>query len=151
MVEEHFGIAPAELQRAGCVTFVHNSGGQVEIVGSDTRLTFGSVDDAAERITGVIENPVLEQELRGQAAERKNWFSTETFCGCARSGNSVRAEKREECRRVSAYWAPPWRKLTGWVPQFFLSGGLWLLLSCWRASRLGQRTVAAGSGFSVLR
>jgi glycosyltransferase involved in cell wall biosynthesis len=93
MVEEHFGIAPAELQRAGCVTFVHNSGGQVEIVGGDPRLTFGSVDDAAERITRVIENPVLEQELRDQVAERKNWFTTETFCESVREVVTQFAQK----------------------------------------------------------
>ena len=34
-VDEHFGIAPAEMVRAGCITFVHDSGGQVEIMGND--------------------------------------------------------------------------------------------------------------------
>jgi len=33
MENEHFGIAPAEFQRAGCIPFVHRSGGPVEIVG----------------------------------------------------------------------------------------------------------------------
>jgi glycosyltransferase involved in cell wall biosynthesis len=93
MVEEHFGIAPAELQRAGCITFVHNSGGQVEIVGGDPRLTFGSVEDAAERIACVIENPLLEQELRGQVAERKSWFTTETFCESVREVVTQFAQK----------------------------------------------------------
>ena len=80
MQEEHFGIAPAELQRAGCIPFVHNSGGPVEIVGGDTRLTFDAVEDASERIARVIENPALELELRGQAAERRNWFPGMKFC-----------------------------------------------------------------------
>ncbi len=93
MVDEHFGIAPAELQRAGCITFVHNSGGQVEIVGGDSRLTFGSVEDAAERIARVIENPALQRELRGQVAERKNWFSTDTFCQSVREVVTQFAEK----------------------------------------------------------
>jgi glycosyltransferase involved in cell wall biosynthesis len=84
MREEHFGIGPAELQRAGCVTFVHNSGGQVEIVAGDSRLTFGSVEDAAERIARVIENPALEHELRAQGAERRNWFTTDRFCDSVR-------------------------------------------------------------------
>jgi glycosyltransferase involved in cell wall biosynthesis len=84
MAEEHFGIAPAELQRAGCIPFVHNSGGQVEIVGGDTRLTFNSVEDAARRIALVIENPTLELELRGQMAQRRNWFTVERFCDSVR-------------------------------------------------------------------
>jgi glycosyltransferase involved in cell wall biosynthesis len=84
MPEEHFGIAPAELQRAGCITFVHNSGGQVEIVGGDSRLTFDSVEDASERIARVIENPGLEHELRSQVAERRSWFTAERFCDSVR-------------------------------------------------------------------
>jgi glycosyltransferase involved in cell wall biosynthesis len=84
MQEEHFGIAPAELQRAGCITFVHNSGGAVEIVGGDARLTFDSVEDAAERIARVIENQPLERELRGQVAERSNWFTSKSFCDSVR-------------------------------------------------------------------
>jgi glycosyltransferase involved in cell wall biosynthesis len=84
MPEEHFGIAPAELQRAGCITFVHNSGGPVEIVGGDARLTFDGVEDAAEKIAAAIETPALERELVGQIAERRNWFSTERFCDSIR-------------------------------------------------------------------
>lgn len=84
MWEEHFGIAPAELQRAGCILFVHNSGGQVEIVGADRRVTFDSVEDAGEKIARVIENPSLEHELRGQAAERRSWYTAERFCDSVR-------------------------------------------------------------------
>ncbi len=84
MQEEHFEIAPAELQRAGWITFVHNSGGQVEIVGGDARLTFDSAEDAARRIALVIENPSLELELRGQMAERRNWFTADRFCDSVR-------------------------------------------------------------------
>jgi hypothetical protein len=51
------------------------------------------VDDAAERITRVIENPVLEQELRDQVAERKNWFTTETFCESVREVVTQFAQK----------------------------------------------------------
>jgi glycosyltransferase involved in cell wall biosynthesis len=84
MRDEHFGIAPAELQRAGCIPFVHNSGGQVEIVGNERRLTFETVEDACERIVRVIENPALERELRGQVAERKTWFTETRFCESVR-------------------------------------------------------------------
>lgn len=84
MQEEHFGIAPAELQCAGCITFVHNSGGPIEIVGGDRRLTFDGVEEAAAKIAAAIENPALERELVNQVAERKDWFSTEKFCGSIR-------------------------------------------------------------------
>jgi glycosyltransferase involved in cell wall biosynthesis len=35
MLDEHFGMAPAELAAAGCIVFVPNDGGQVEIVDDD--------------------------------------------------------------------------------------------------------------------
>jgi glycosyltransferase involved in cell wall biosynthesis len=84
MHEEHFGIAPAELQRAGCIPFVHNSGGPVEIVDDDPRLTFDTVEDASEKITRAIEDSSLERELRTQVAERRDWFSSERFCESVR-------------------------------------------------------------------
>ena len=38
MRDEHFGMAVAELVRAGTITFAHNSGGPVDILGGDRRL-----------------------------------------------------------------------------------------------------------------
>ena len=84
MLEEHFGIAPAELQRSGCLAFVHNSGGQVEIVGHDQRLLFQDVDDGARKMISVIENQSLERELRTAAATRRAWFSERVFCNAVR-------------------------------------------------------------------
>ncbi len=80
MAEEHFGIAPAELQRAGCVTFVHNSGGPPEIVGNDPRLLFDRVNDAVEKISRAIEDPATERDLRALVASRRDCFSVEQFC-----------------------------------------------------------------------
>lgn len=85
MEEEHFGIAPAELQRAGCITFVHNSGGPVEIVGGDPRLTFDTAEEAARKIAHVLDNPGEEQSLRASVESRYDWFSTERFCAAIRS------------------------------------------------------------------
>jgi glycosyltransferase involved in cell wall biosynthesis len=101
MLEEHFGIAPAELQRAGCIPFVHNSGGQVEIVGGDARLTFDSVEDAAEKITRVIENRALQNQLRSQVADRRNWFTAERFCDSVREIVTEFAQP-EIAKRVTA-------------------------------------------------
>jgi glycosyltransferase involved in cell wall biosynthesis len=83
MENEHFGIAPAELLRAGCIPFVHRSGGPVEIV-AHRDLTFDDVSDAAEKITQVLRSPVRERELRAHVASRRDVFTTERFCGTLR-------------------------------------------------------------------
>lgn len=59
---EHYGLAPLELQRLGCVTFVHDSGGQAEVV-ADARLKYRDVDDAVERIDAVLRDPALGAAL----------------------------------------------------------------------------------------
>jgi glycosyltransferase involved in cell wall biosynthesis len=84
MEAEHFGIAVAELQRAGCLTFVHNSGGPVEIVGNDPRLTFDRIEDAAEKIAHAIEDTGTQDQLRALVATRRDCFSTERFCASIR-------------------------------------------------------------------
>jgi len=66
MVEEHFGIAPAELQRGGCLTFAHNSGGPIEILDGDSDVLFDSDDDAVEKIVRMMR----DEELRRRALER---------------------------------------------------------------------------------
>jgi glycosyltransferase involved in cell wall biosynthesis len=80
MEEEHFGIAPAELQRAGCIVFVHNSGGPVEIVGHDSRVLFDSVDEAAGKMVRVIEDEALSDELLSAGASLAERFTSERFC-----------------------------------------------------------------------
>ena len=44
-------------------TFVHDSGGQVEIVGNDPRLTFDSTEQAVERISAVVSDPGRQADL----------------------------------------------------------------------------------------
>ena len=50
MREEHFGMAPAEMARAGCIVWVPRGGGQMEIVGREPVLMYDSEDDAVEKI-----------------------------------------------------------------------------------------------------
>ncbi len=76
---EHFGMGIAEMVRAGCIPFVHNSGGQVEIVGNDPALLYTSADDAAERILAVLRNPGLQQDLRLKLQRRAGLFTPEAF------------------------------------------------------------------------
>jgi glycosyltransferase involved in cell wall biosynthesis len=85
MEEEHFGIAPAEIQRAGCITFVHNSGGPPEIVGDELRLTFDTVEDAAGKIECALTDRVLEERLRHHVAAQRERFTAERFCSSLRA------------------------------------------------------------------
>jgi hypothetical protein len=78
--DEHFGIGVAEMVRGGCVVFTPNDGGQVEIVGRDDRLTFGTVDEAATRILAVLASPTQQQSLRAHLAARAEAFGAPVFC-----------------------------------------------------------------------
>ncbi len=85
MENEHFGMAPAEIVRAGCLLFAHDSGGPVEIVGGEPRLLFRGVREAADAIEAVLRDPAREGELRAQLAARRELFSTEAFCASVRA------------------------------------------------------------------
>jgi glycosyltransferase involved in cell wall biosynthesis len=78
MREEHFGMAPAEMVRGGCLVWVPDGGGQVEIV-DEPRLTYGSVDDAVAKILAVIGDPHAVVTLRKHLAARAEIFSAERF------------------------------------------------------------------------
>ncbi len=80
MENEHFGIAVAEILRAGCIPLVHNSGGPVEIVANRSELTFRDAAEGAEKLAAVILNPERERELKSFVDSRRDCFSTERFC-----------------------------------------------------------------------
>jgi glycosyltransferase involved in cell wall biosynthesis len=80
MENEHFGIAPAEFQRAGCITFVHRSGGPMEIVGHKEELMFEDAADACLKISRAIQDAATEELLRSFVAERGACFSEDRFC-----------------------------------------------------------------------
>ena len=79
MAQEHFGIAPAELQRGGCITFVPDDGGQLEIVAGDTRLIYHSPDDGVEKVHRVLSDPSLQSALRKELSSRAEHFSEHRF------------------------------------------------------------------------
>jgi glycosyltransferase involved in cell wall biosynthesis len=85
MREEHFGMAPAEMVRAGMIVWVPNGGGQVEIVGDAPRLRFDTDDEAADAILGVISDPREETRLREHLATQGERFSTERFSTAVRN------------------------------------------------------------------
>lgn len=79
MREEHFGIAPAELLAGGCIVFVPDGGGQVDIVGEEPRLRYSSVDEAVRNITAVMADPGQQSALRAYLHARRDLFSTRRF------------------------------------------------------------------------
>jgi glycosyltransferase involved in cell wall biosynthesis len=81
---EPFGIAVAELVKAGCLTFVPNGGGQTEIVDHPS-LIFENDDDAIQKIVSVLQNPALQAALAEHLRQRSRELSTERFQGTVRS------------------------------------------------------------------
>ena len=79
MREEHFGMAPAEMARAGAVVWVPRGGGQMEIVGGEPRLLFASDDDAIQQIVHTLSDAAEQQRLRGQLSAVSEQFSTTRF------------------------------------------------------------------------
>lgn len=76
---EPFGIALAEMVAAGCLVFVHNSGGQTEIV-REPDLTYENTSDAIDKISKVLGDQALQRSLRAALALRERAFSTQSFC-----------------------------------------------------------------------
>src|SRR5204863_7575645 len=68
MADEPFGMAVAELIRAGCIVFAPDTAGPAEIIGTYPLLTFGSDAAAIERIEGVLANPDAQRGARTHLA-----------------------------------------------------------------------------------
>jgi len=81
MREEHFGMAPAELVRAGALVWLGRGGGQVEIVGGEDALLYDTEEEAAEKIASVLSNPAEERRLREHLHARGERFAPERFVG----------------------------------------------------------------------
>jgi len=79
MSEEHFGIAPAEALLGGCVVFVPDGGGQVDIVGPENDLRFRTDEDAVAKIITVVESPREQERLREYLGTRRALFTREVF------------------------------------------------------------------------
>jgi glycosyltransferase involved in cell wall biosynthesis len=79
MPDEHFGIAVAEMVRAGCITFVPSDGGPAEIVGRHPPLLFASPQEATAKILAALTDQRLRTALRAHLAERAHVFSCERF------------------------------------------------------------------------
>ena len=62
MREEHFGMAPAEMARAGCIVWVPRGGGQMEIVGREPALMYESDDEAVEKISATLGERIASKQ-----------------------------------------------------------------------------------------
>jgi glycosyltransferase involved in cell wall biosynthesis len=71
-------MAAAEALMAGCIPFVHASGGQVEIAGNDPRLCY-SDSDAADKIGAVLGSGDLQAALQRSLSPRRELFTVERF------------------------------------------------------------------------
>lgn len=81
---EPFGIAVAEMVKAGCITWVPQGGGQTEIV-DHPDLIFENTRDAADKIVRVLGDESLATGLHAHL-DRQGWsFSSARFCAEIRS------------------------------------------------------------------
>jgi glycosyltransferase involved in cell wall biosynthesis len=77
MIGEHFGMATAEMTRAGCLVFAHHSGGTPEVLNHEAALLWTTEDEAVERIASLPPVDALRARLQTHAAR----FSTDQFVG----------------------------------------------------------------------
>jgi glycosyltransferase involved in cell wall biosynthesis len=75
---EPFGIAVAEMVKAGGIVFVPNGGGQVEIV-NHPALIYEDDADAVRKIEAVLANAALQGSLREHLSQGAQRFSVERF------------------------------------------------------------------------
>jgi glycosyltransferase involved in cell wall biosynthesis len=94
---EQFGIVVAEMVKAGCIVFVPNGGGQVEIV-RPSQLAYDSVDDAVRKITDVLSGKTPQKHLLQELSRTAQKFSAENFASSMREVVAEFLERRPQCR-----------------------------------------------------
>jgi glycosyltransferase involved in cell wall biosynthesis len=77
-LHEAFGVAVAEMVRAGMIVWVPAGGGQVEIVAHDD-LIYENPEDAVRKIDRVRKNPDRQAALRAHLAVQAEKFSATAF------------------------------------------------------------------------
>lgn len=78
MRDEHFGIAVAEMVKAGNIVFVPNDGGQVEVVG-DKSLIYSTEDEAIKKIISILQDQRAQLSLKEALSEKASFFSEKRF------------------------------------------------------------------------
>ncbi len=103
---EPFGIAVAEMVRAGCLVFVPNEGGQVEIV-NQPALTFQDEAEAVEKIHAVLASEAEAEKLRDRLHDACDAFSVTTFVKTMRSTVADFASRRTPVDSMANSTAAP--------------------------------------------
>jgi glycosyltransferase involved in cell wall biosynthesis len=75
MEHEHFGMATAEMTRAGCLVFAHNSGGTPEVLNHESALLWETEGEAVKKIVNLRGVDALRARLK----EHADQFSPEHF------------------------------------------------------------------------
>jgi glycosyltransferase involved in cell wall biosynthesis len=96
---ESFGIAVAEMVKAGCIVFVPNGGGQTEIA-DHPALIYESDDDAVRKIEAVLADSTLQTKLRTHLAQGAQRFSVGNFRQSIRKVVDEFLRGREICSKV---------------------------------------------------
>lgn len=78
-IDEHFGMATAEMARGGCLPFAHDSGGSPEVLGGQHALLWRTEDDAVARISAVARDRSLREALGWTLRRHTRRFSVERF------------------------------------------------------------------------
>lgn len=84
MKDEHFGIAVAEMAKAGSIVFVPDGGGQREIVDFDYRVIYLNEQDAVEKIIRVLDDQDVQEMFSQKMIVLGNRFSAERFINQAK-------------------------------------------------------------------
>ncbi len=79
MEGEHFGMAVAEMQRAGCLVFAQGAGGPAQILGEEQALLWHDVADAVARIDAVLRDDALCRALEARMQGRRELFTEQRF------------------------------------------------------------------------
>ncbi len=75
MAGEHFGMATAEMTRAGCLVFAHDSGGSPEVLNHEKALLWTTENEAVRKIVNADHIEALRARLKSHAEA----FSAESF------------------------------------------------------------------------
>lgn len=98
---EAFGIAVAEMVKAGCITFAPAEGGQAEVV-NHPALLYGDSDSAIKRIGEVLRSPEQQAMLHAHMLAQGARFSQETFMAGMRRAVNEFVSRRGSAEGASA-------------------------------------------------
>jgi glycosyltransferase involved in cell wall biosynthesis len=85
MIQEHFGMATAEMAAAGVLVFAHDSGGSPEVLGHQRALLWETEQDAIERIATLARDRDAIDGVRARLRRHSQAFAVSAFVDQFRS------------------------------------------------------------------